>query len=316
MDENRDRRLRRLRSCVDLTECGAFQDGAYCSRWCQGLSDGMEWLRLTLEGGAELPRVRVFAADAPEEDAAPSLERTGWDLLLYGVRGRYLRFTVDPAAGLTGWTLAFPGRSIDQGLPFALRGDETLRKLLGVYQSAYLDQNAARARFPDRLDPLAPDPLPGLERWTGAVRWLWSAPRSLRPRLIAAAPRLHRLRGTRRGLDLLVRLAAGESGRLVEQSQWARSIPDAAERAACGRLYGADVCQAALLLPEGVPGDIVAFLRDVLPDFLPAGVECALIPLTEGAPMDEYSFLDENARLTEPPPPALDEAILDGLELE
>ncbi len=316
MDQNRDPRLRRLRSDVDLAECGAFQDGAYRSRWCQGLSDGMEWLRLTLEGGAEPPCVQVFATDAPEEDAAPSLERTGTDLLLYGVRGRYLRFTVDPAAGLTGWTLTFPGRSIDQGLPFVLRGDETLRKLLGVYQSAYLDQNAARSRFPDRLDPLAPDPLPGLERWAGSVRWLWSAPRSLRPRLTAAAPLLNRLRGTRRGLDLLVRLAAGESGRLVEQSQWARSIPDAAERAACGRLYGADPYQAALLLPGDVPGDIAAFLRDVLPDFLPAGVECALIPLPDGAPMDEYSFLDENARLTEPPPPALDEASLDGLELE
>lgn len=316
MDENRDPRLRHLRSCADPADCGVFENGAYRSRWCRGLSDGMEWLRLTLEGGMEPPQVQIFAADAPEEDAAPALERTGSDLLLYGVRGRYLRFTVDPAAGLTGWTLTFPGRSIDQGLPFALQGDETLRKLLGVYQSAYLDQNAARSRFPDRLDPLAPDSLPGLERWTGAVRWLWSAPPSLRPRLTAAAPLLNRLRGTRRGLDLLVHLTIGKSGRLVEQFQWACSIPDAAERAACGRLYGSDAYQAALLLPGDTPGEAAAFLRDVLPDFLPAGVECALIPLTDGAPMDEYSFLDENARLTEPPPPALDEASLDGLELE
>lgn len=316
MDEAQDPRLRRQRSDIDLTACGAFDGGAYRSRWCQGLRAGMEWLRLTLEGAEGLPCVRVFAADTPDEEAAPVLERTGVDLILYGVRGRYLRFTVNPASGLTGWTLTFPGRSIDQGLPFVMQGDETLRKFLGIYQSAYMDQSAAYNRFRERLDPLGTDPLPGLERWTGALRWLRNAPEAVRPKLTAAAPLLNRLRGTRRGLETLIRIVTGGSGRLVERFQWARSISDAGERAECARLYGADDFQVTLLLPGDVSREAAAFLKDILPDFLPAGLECVLNRLEDGAPMDGHSFLDDNAQLTEPPPLVLDETSLGEFELE
>ncbi len=305
-------RLRRYRSHRDLSRCGAFDGGTFCSRWHQGLGSGMEWLRLALDG-AEGAEVRVWAADRPENaPAEPVLTRTAGDLILYGVRGRYLRFTVAPGEGLRGYELAFPGLSVDAGLPAVMQGDETLRRFLGVYQSLSMDLARLSSRFPGRLDPLGPDALPGLERWLGAD-WALGAPAGLREKLIAAAPRLNRLRGTRRGLRALLELAAGGRGEIVEDFQWRQLPLSAGERADCARLYGAGV---TLLLPRDVPGETVRFLREALAEFVPAGVSFAVLSLEDGAAMDGLCFLDGNARLTEPPPPALDESDLGDLTLE
>jgi len=305
-------RLRHYRSPRDLTQCGTFDGGAFCSRWLQGLGGGMEWLRLSLDG-AEEAVVRVWAADRPEDaPSRPALTRTGRDLILYGVRGRYLRFTVTPAEGLRGYELAFPGLSVDSGLPAVMRGDETLRRFLGVYQSLYLDLGKAFARFPRRLDPADPDALRTLYRWLGAG-WALEAPEDLREKLLRAAPRLNRLRGTRRGLELLLELAAEGRGEIVERFEWERLPLNAEERADCARLYGAGV---TLLLPREVPEGTARFLKGALEEFVPAGVSFAVRVLEDGAAMDGLCLLDENARLVEPPPAALDESDLDELVLE
>ena len=57
-------------------------------------------------------------------------------------------------------------------LPGVLQGDQGLRRLLGAYQSAYMDLNRQITAFPDRLNPLSPEVLPELARWLGASRWL------------------------------------------------------------------------------------------------------------------------------------------------
>ncbi len=305
-------RLRRARSARDLSRCGEWDGGTFCSRWYQGLGNGMEWLRLSLDG-AEGAEVRVWAADRPEDaPEGPVLTRTGTDLILYGVRGRYLRFTVAPAEGLRGYELVFPGLSVDAGLPAVMRGDVDLRRFLGVYQSLAMDLGRVSARVPRRLDPLGPEALPELSRWLGAD-WALGAPEGLRERLNAAAPRLNRLRGTRRGLELLLELAIGGRGEIVEGFRWKNMPLSAEERADCTRTYGAGV---TLLLPQGVPEGTARFLEEVLAEFVPAGVSCAVRTLEDGAAMDELCLLDGNARLTEPPPPALDESDLDSLILE
>ncbi len=272
----------------------------------------MEWLRLSLDGAGEAV-VRVWAADRLEDaPSEPVLTRTGRDLILYGVRGRYLRFLVTPAEGLRGYELAFPGLSVDSGLPAVMRGEENLRRFLGVYQSLYMDLGRAFARFPRRLDPAEPDALQSLYRWLGAG-WALEAPEDLRRKLLSAAPRLNRLRGTRRGLELLLELVADGRGELVERFEWERLPLNAGERADCARLYGAGV---TLLLPREVPERTACFLRGVLEEFIPAGVSFAVWLLEDGAAMDSLCFLDENARLVEPPPAALDESDLDDLTLE
>lgn len=313
-----EERLRHYRSDHDLTQCGVYQqaedarDREYRSRWYRGLAPDMEWLRLTLDGPRD-SLVRVYTSDREEDEPRLAMERRAGDLLLYGVRGRYLRFTVQPAEGLTGFTLSFPGKSIDQGLPAAMGGDEVMRRFLGVYQSLYMDLNGEYAGFPRRLDPTAAHPLPWLERWVGAGEWIRKGDKVLWPRLTAAACALNRERGTRRGLERLVRLVTGGKGRLVERFQWERGTLELAEREDCARLYGA--AQAVLLLPVDTPDWAVRFLRKALEDFLPMGVDCTLIHLEEGAPMDGYSYLDKNARLSGMPVSRLDACTLDNVIL-
>ncbi len=305
-------RLRRYRSHRELERCGTFDGGVFRSRWYQGLGDGMEWLRLSLDG-AQGAEVRVWASDRPEDaPPEPALARTAGDLILYGVRGRFLRFTVTPGDGLREYELTFPALSVDQGLPAVMQGDEGLRRFLGVYQSLSMDLGREFARFSRRLDPQHPEALPSLYRWLGAD-WALEAPEGLRGKLLASAPRLNRLRGTRRGLELLLEIAAQGQGEIVESFRW-RSLPlSAGERAGCERLYPADV---TLLLPRSLPVGTVRFLERVLEGFVPAGVS-ACVRLTEnGAVMDELCLLDGNARLTEPAPPALDESDLEDLTLE
>lgn len=319
-----EERFRRYRSDRDLRRCGVCDNSdGYRSQWYQGTGAGMEWLRLTLEG-VRTARVRVYAVDELPEDwdgslepaLEPALERRAGDLLLYGVHGRFLCFTVTPAQDLSGYALSFPGRSIDAGLPDVMRGDEILRRFLGVYQSVYMDLNQAGARFPGRLDPQAEDALPELKYWLGAARWMRDTPQL--PELLSCAPALNRMRGTRRALDLLLRVVTGGRGELVEYFQWQTRLAgmSAQERQDCARLYGADRNGAVLLLPEDTPPAALRFLENVLEDFIPLGASCSVLALQAGAPMDGHSYLDGNAELSDPPPPALDETDLDDLTLE
>ncbi|MDE6588828.1 MAG: hypothetical protein K2K53_00485, partial [Oscillospiraceae bacterium] len=216
-----ERTIRRYRSDWDLSRCGRFEHGLYWSRWYCGLGDGMEWLRLSLTVSGPVS-VKVYATDGepngPVAGMAPALERPAGDLLLYGVKGRFLCFTVEPGECLRGYELAFPGLSIDSLLPSVMQGDGTLRRLLGVYQSLYMDLNRELAGFPARLDPMGSAPLPELARWLGASSWMGHG--LPEPALLAAAVELNRLRGTKQGLRSLAKLVTGQECEIVEQFQW------------------------------------------------------------------------------------------------
>ena len=310
-----DRTIYRYRSDHDLTQCGQFIGDSFCSQWYRGLRPGMEWMRLSLDAGTRA-RIQVFSCDSPEEDPdSPAMERDGSDLLLYGVYGQFLRFSVTPGTGLSGYELSFPGLSIDAGLPTIMQGDSTLRRLLGVCQSLYMDTNRTLSSFPDRLDPLSEDAIPGLADWLGASRWLQRDRAAVR-KLIASAPRLNRMRGTPSGLKLLLELLTGRNCRLVESFCWKDQKLSADEREMCAALYGRNAADAAVLLPAGLPGDLLRALEDVIGDYMPLGVRWPILTLEDSAVMDESGYMDANARLVEPPPSLMDEAELGMLELE
>jgi len=295
--------IRRYRSDWELSMCGQWEYGLYRSRWYRGLRPGMEWLRLSLTvSGPVLVKVYASEEDGSIDGMEPALERTAEDLLLYGVKGLFLCFTVEPGDALQSYELAFPGLSIDSRLPSVMQGDGTLRKLLGVYQSLYMDLNRELAAFPERLDPLGPAPLPELPRWLGASAWMGlGLPEK---ELLAAAVRLNRLRGTKKGLRMLSELVTGQTCEIVEQFQWDGKIESAREREDCARLYGRS--GVTLLFPAGTPAEELSKLKTVLDDFIPLGVPCAVVRLEEGAALDGHSYLDGGARIADPPPAELD----------
>lgn len=275
--------LRRYRSSYDLTQCGQMVEQQFQSRWYRGLGPDMEWLRLTLDAPVPL-QVQVFVSNTPDvlETSVPVLERTANDLLLYGVQGQYLAFSAEPGSALQGFTLSFPGRSIAEGLPFVLQDNDTLRALLGIYQSGYLDLNDQMHRFPLRLDPASPEVLPQLPRWLGARRWAMEP--AIQHKVLSQAPRLARLRGTRQGLQLLAHLITGRRCQIIDGQAQSGAVPSSP--------------QVTILLSSQVSTEDARQLRSLLPDFIPLGVSYTLIHLKDGAPMDGYCYLDENAVLT------------------
>lgn len=306
--------LRRYRSDWALARCGQLERGLYRSRWYRGLHAGMEWLRLTLKV-SEPVVVRVYASDEeaadPMDGLEPVLERPAADLSLYGVKGLFLRFTVEPGDALQSYELTFPGLSLDSLLPSAMQGDGTLRRLLAVYQSLYMDLNRELAALPHRLAPQGPDPLPELHRWLGASAWMG---RGLpEEQLLAAAVRLNRLRGTKEGLRLLAELVTGQTCEIVERFQWSETARSTRERDDCARLYGSDQAGVTLLFPAGTSEKRLSKLKAVLDDFIPLGVPCAVARQEEGAVLDGHSYLDGGARIKDPPPAVLDGP--DGAEL-
>lgn len=312
-----ERTIRRYRSDHELSRCGQFEHGLYRSRWYAGLSAGMEWLRLSLTVSGPV-LVRVYAADETQDsrtgETEPVLERSAEDLLLYGVKGRFLRFTVEPGERLRGYELTFPGLSIDSLLPAVMQGDSTLRKLLGVYQSLYMDLNRELAAFPARLDPLGRAPLPELSRWLGASSWM---DRGLpEPALLAAAAELNRLRGTKEGLCRLAKLATGQECEIVEQFQWDKLARSVQEREDCAQLYGQDRASVTLLFPGETSEEALSRLKAVLEDFIPLGVSCAVVRLERGVRLDEHSYLDRGVRIMDPPPAELDGPEREELILE
>lgn len=313
-----ENRLRQYRSSYDLRQCGQIEHGRFRSRWFPGLSRGMQWLRLTVQGTAQL-HVRVYACDDPPEDFRtvedqPVLERTADDLLLYAAKGQYLAFTAEPGGALRSFVLSFPGRSIAEDLPIVLQEDDTLRALLAVCQAEYMDLAAKIYAFPARLHPDAPDALRQLPRWVGAQPWMRDD--ATAKKILPLAPLLARLRGTRRGLQLLAKLVTGYPCRIMETDNIVK--------------YGRKVCKwddfrlasarsdtaVCILVPSCAGRNEVQCLRMLLPDFIPVGVSYMLIHLEDSAPMDGYSYLDENASLTEPPACELDGITGDAVILE
>lgn len=292
--------LRQVRSAADLTGCGRYEAGCYRSRWFQGLEPQMEWLRLKMEGEAPM-RVRIYVSEErPEpfsgpEDREPVLERQSDDLLLYGVRGRYLCFTVEPGAALKSFRLEFPGHSIDEGLPTVLQQNDMLRTLLGVYQSRYMDLNRETAAFAGRMHPDSEQALPQLARWLGAGRWTQNP--ELARKILPQAHRLAQLRGTGKGLRLLSELVTGCPCRIVENwklEQNARSVQEKRENR---RLFGSDGEGVTILIPPQVPRDRMLEFQALLGDFMPLGVRYHVVYLSDDMPMDGHSYLDQNASL-------------------
>lgn len=309
--------IRRYRSDWNLSRCGQYEYGLYRSRWYCGLRPGMEWLRLSLKA-TEPILVKVYTTDRESggaiEEMEPVLERAASDILLYGVNGRFLCFTVEPGNAMQGYELTFPGLSIDSQLPAVMQGNDTLRKLLGVYQSLYMDLNRDLRLFPDRLTPLAPDPLPELPRWLGVASWMGlGLPEQ---ELLSAAVELNQRRGTAKALSLLAMIITGQRCKVVEHFQWYGTTQSVQEREDCARLYGENQSSVTILFPDSVPSERIAKLKAVLDDFIPLGVPYSVVCMEDSITLDGHSYLDSGLQITDPAPAKLDESEAGEIILE
>ena len=106
--------IRRYRSDWDLTQCGQLENGIYRSCLASGAAarHGVSAAVLVCIRAGLCPGLcRGRSIPGSVYEMEPALERAASDLLLYGVKGLSIRFTVEPGEALISYDIAFPGLS-------------------------------------------------------------------------------------------------------------------------------------------------------------------------------------------------------------
>ncbi len=273
-------------------------------------------------GGQLIPDLDRYIADAAiEPEAKLSTLRDIWsepivdpkDALLLGARGRYLWLYIEligseaNAPTVRGVQAHFPRRSYVNDLPALYQQDrkskDFLDRFLGMFQTMMEETDRNIADVPRSFDPEASS--------GGSLRWLltWIGLREddhwtddqLR-RLLKAAPRIYKLRGTRIALEALIEIYTGERPIIMEYDQL-RTLKEHAELGdVAEKLYATDSNGFNVLVkPEHADTETKrATLQHLIDSCKPAFATAKLIVLQPWVYMDLHSYLGLNTVLSEP----------------
>ncbi len=320
--------------------------GGFLSRVLDSREKGMEWHRLVFsDGGARVPcRVTVFAGDgldlggerdvrgliaSPELGFSEKLQRMGRfmkkmeagknDILLLGVRGRYLWFALEvfPKAGdpvsIDGLMVYFPHHSWVSYLPEVYQSkdkDRFLERYLAIFQTLYEEMDRRIRDIPQLFDvgSAGREYMEWLAGWLDiAGCYMWSEEQL--GRLLAGGARLYRKRGTREGILGFIRLYTGGDAWLVEFYDLEAFMRQQGQRESLARLYGGNPYVFSVILKkEAVPTqkEYRTVLR-VIEEAKPAQIEARLIVLEPYMYLGGHTYLGINSAFGE-----YRELVLDG----
>lgn len=232
------------------------------------------------------------------------------DELLFDVKGRYLWFAAELSSGqeekprLKNMTFYFPKETWMKHLPGVYGNDresaDFLERYLGIFQTVYEDMEREIRQDAAYLEPRVTDKafLHRIARWMDMGNTsMWSDAR-LR-RLMEAAPRLLRLRGTKRGLSEIISIYTGEEPIIVEEWQTREYGQDGERRKQLEELYGRDPNMFTILIKEeymSSASDYQAILS-LIREEAPAYMEVNIVPLKPWIFLGRYSYLGINSRL-------------------
>lgn len=319
------------RGCLENMECdqdgiwvsqtGRGSRGTFISRILDSREKDMEWHRMVFDTGRDesIPyKITVFAANSVEEDIRllmkdqevpfeekmekmePFMKKqeTGiWDLLLYGVTGRYLWIAAElfkqngRGMKLGHMRFYFPKQSWIGSLPEVYQSNDTghfLERYLAIFQTLHESMNQRIREVPDMLDVDAAQKefLIWLTQWLDiAGSHMWSE-KQLRM-LLKNGIRLYKKRGTREGMLEFIRLYTGGEAYLVEYYQMEPYMADKDLKESLARLYGVSPYTFSVILKkEYVPtqNEYKSLLR-LIDETKPAQMESNLVIL------EPYMFL-------------------------
>ncbi len=325
---------------------GAGQGGIFISRLYDSIEEHTEWHRLTMKRDGEGPfRVEIFASDEryfiyegrqtdieefikdagiSREDKKQALEPfrrlsfiNSADMLLHGVRGRYLWISVEMFWQLDKTTLhdiviEFPARSIVEYLPEIYRRedkDRFLDRFLGIFQTIYEDVSERIGRTGEKLDMDCGShtDLNILAGWMGIKTpevWGEEPLRELLRELVL----LYRLRGTRWGMKEILKLYTGTEPYIVEHHEIDSFLEKAGYHEELEALYGSDEDMFTVMLPlsaidSRLEEKVVRQLIDVM---RPAHMAYQLVTLRPYVFAGLHTYLGVNTILSEFQPMKLD----------
>jgi len=235
------------------------------------------------------------------------------DALFFGAKGRYLWImlelsgTEQHAPAVESMEIHFPRRSMLEYLPSIYQRHEPSRDFLTRYLSLFqtlLDETERNIRRLTRsLDPggAGGPSLRWLLGWLGLSAEHYWTEEQLR-RLLRFAPELHRLRGTRYAVEMLVEIYTGEKPIILEYDQVKPLKENEELGEVAERLYAADPHSFNVLVKsEHADTEMKRVtLNHLIDSFKPAFSSFRLIVLQPWVYMDLHSYLGMNTVLSEP----------------
>lgn len=266
-------------------------------------------------------KIEDFLCDPDEDD---QIKREFWkqvgalrfvnqtDVLLYGLHGRYLYVAMEVYGA--GDCRISNLRVDSQGDPFMKTFPEVYRqengffhRYLSVFSSIYQDFEEEIGQMPQflDLDTCPAELLPVYGRWLGIdVGKDFLEEEVLRP-LVKEAYELNRMKGTRYALERIGQIVLGERVLVIERNRMEDYIGQE-QLEEFERLYGNNRYDVTVMIQKEITEVKKSQLLFLLQQFKPVRARIHLIMLRKRGALDDYSYLDMNARI-----PDQREAILD-----
>lgn len=237
------------------------------------------------------------------------------DALIHNTAGRYLWLRIELIGSETKTPLLksiqvdFPRRSYLAYLPAVYQENEQSRDFLERFLSLFKTFYSANEHQIGRLekyfdaDFVSGDFLLWLGSWLAvAVDENW-AEEKLR-QLIKKAPRLYKKRGTREGIQEILKIYTGEKPFVVEQFQLRHGLIEKYYEDLLDRLYGTDPYEFCILLKPFLveTTDQRSTVKSIVNSEKPAYTRANVIMLEPWISLDLYTYIGVNTYLSKPSP--------------
>lgn len=225
------------------------------------------------------------------------------DILLYEQQGRYLWIFLEVIGKSQGRiqdiTMTTPGDIFMQNFPEVYREHGSfLHRYLSIFSSISLDfqkQIQERERYLD-LNTAPKDLLLVFASWLGLEIDVDFLTEKQMRRLLKGAYLLNKKKGTKRAIELLIKILLDEEAILLERSFLEEYI-EPKDRRIYNRLYGESLHDFTILIAHKPDEKLHAQLLFLIDQFKPMHSHVNIVFLSDCMRMDAYCYLDMNAKL-------------------
>lgn len=239
------------------------------------------------------------------------------DVLLYGLRGRYLFLAVivigEGDFSISRMKLDSEGDVFLGLFPemYRNRGD-FFHRFISIFASCYHDTQDEIDALPQMLDPdIAPEKLLSVYgEWLGINLPEGAFEESVMRRLIKEAWQLNRMKGSKWAIERLMEIILQEKIILLEQNLV--SHYNGNDVKLYDRYTPRDRYEVVILTRKNIDEDLRIHLYNILNQFKPIRSRIKLVQLTDNSILDDNSYLDMNATIFEGKEASVGGGELDG----
>ena len=225
------------------------------------------------------------------------------DVLMYGLRGRYLWICVEVMGEGEGTVsnlcMVLPGDTFLSAFPEAYQEwNSFFHRYLSVFSSIYNDfqEKIDTVEKILELDTAAQEQLRMFAAWMGVdISGNFLSGERLRT-FVKEIHRLNKWKGTRKSLELLTEIILDEKAVILERNIL-KECAESFQEKIYDSLYGSSPYGVTLLIRSRVEKARRSQLYFLLQQFVPVRCELNLVFLEQKSNMDTYCYLDINARL-------------------